>query len=141
MRISEDEDLWQLLKDFNAQKRLFLVTHFNHPREVSSESVKTLRALLKAGIIVSNQGVLLKGVNDNIDTLTQLMRTLVRQGVQPYYIFQCRPVRGIKRIFQVPLVQGIEIIEGVRKNLDGISKRFRYIMSARETGSAGQAGK
>jgi lysine 2,3-aminomutase len=59
--------------------------------------------------------VLLKGVNDDAAILTELMRRLISSGVQPYYIFQCRPVRGIKKFFQVPLVQGIELIDEMHK--------------------------
>ncbi len=132
-RITEDDSLLQVLSDYNRRrKRLYIVTHFNHPRELSSEAVQSLQALSEAGIIMSNQTVLLKGVNDNVDVMTELMEKLVRNRVMPYYIFQCRPVRGIRQTFQVPLVEGIEIIERVRERLDGICKRFRFIMSANQ---------
>jgi lysine 2,3-aminomutase len=132
-RIIEDTRLQEMLGYYNNnRKRLYLVTHYNHPREMSSESIAALKALGKLGIIVSNQGVLLKGVNDSVEIMVKLLRKLVKNGVMPYYVFQCRPVKGIKRMFQVPLVRGIAIMEEVREQLDGISKRFRFIMSTRQ---------
>lgn len=132
MRIYQDQDLLHLLKDYNSnKKRIYLVTHFNHPREISPQAIQALDALVDAGIIVSNQGVLLKGVNDDPIIMTNLLRKLVKNGVQPYYIFQCRPVRGIKKFFQLPLLEGIKLMDAVKKNLDGITKRFRFIMSTK----------
>nr|MBC8520918.1 KamA family radical SAM protein [Methanomicrobia archaeon] len=50
-------------------------------------------------------------------------------GVNPYYVFQCRPVKRVKNHFQVPLYKGYEIVENAKKKLNGHSKRFKYIMS------------
>jgi L-lysine 2,3-aminomutase len=80
---------------------------------------------------VNNQTVLLKGVNDDPMTLTNLLNSLVSIGVNPYYVFQCRPVKRVKNHFQVPLCRGIEIVEETKKHCNGHSKRFRYIMSHR----------
>ena len=71
----------------------------------------------------------LKGVNDNPETLAELQNKLVGIGVNPYYVFQCRPVKRVKNNFQVPLYRGYEIIENAKKMLNGHSKRFKYIMS------------
>ncbi|MCK5023161.1 MAG: KamA family radical SAM protein, partial [Candidatus Aenigmarchaeota archaeon] len=78
---------------------------------------------------VSNQTVLLKGVNDNPDTLADLMNGLTRIGVVPYYVFQCRPVKRVKTHFQVPFVKGYKIVEESKKQLNGHGKRFKYVMS------------
>jgi len=80
-------------------------------------------------VIVNNQTVLLKGVNDNPETLAELQNKLVSIGVNPYYVFQCRPVKRVKNEFQVPLYRGYEIVENAKKKLNGHSKRFKYIMS------------
>ena len=80
---------------------------------------------------VDNQTVLLKGINDNADTLASLMKKLVSIGVNPYYVFQCRPVKRVKHHFQVPFSKSCKIIEDAKKQLDGHSKRFKYIMSRR----------
>lgn len=131
-RILEDDELLSYLKKVNkSRKRLYIVTHINHPHEISFETNAVVGKLLDCGIILSNQGVLLKGVNNNSETIVELHRKLIRSGIQPYYVFQCRPVRGIKSAFQVPLVNGIKIIDKARSELDGISKRFRYIMSTK----------
>ena len=86
---------------------------------------------MENGIVVSNQAVLLRGVNDKPEVLAELHRSLVRIGVAPYYVFQCRPVKRGKRIFQVPLKEGYEIVEKAKSMLDGHSKRFKYVVSHR----------
>jgi L-lysine 2,3-aminomutase len=65
--------------------------------------------------------------------LASLQRNLVRIGVNPYYVFQCRPVKRVKSHFQVSLADGYRIVAKARGMLDGLSKRFRYAMS-HETG-------
>lgn len=128
-RIIEDESLLQMLKKYSARKQLMIVTQFNHPRELTQEAIQALRLLRENGCIVRNQTVLLKGVNDNPKTLAELMNGLVRNGVIPYYIFQCRPVAGVKNQFQVPLFLGSEIVEEAKKYMNGQSKSVRYAMS------------
>lgn len=73
--------------------------------------------------------VLLRDVNDTPEVLADLQRNLVRIGVNPYYVFQCRPVKRVKNHFQVPLAEGYRIVAQARGMLDGLSKRFRYAMS------------
>ena len=129
-RILEDDEFMQILSNFcKVHKRLYVITHINHPRELTKQSINAIEKLQSIGIILSNQGVLLAGVNDDAAVLTELHRKLIRNGVQPYYMFQCRPVKGLRSSFQVPLVKGIQIIDEVRASLDGLGKRFRYIMS------------
>ena len=125
-----DSKLLAILKKFSkSEKRLHIVTHFNHPREITSQSIGAVDNLLEAGVLVSNQTVLLRGVNDNPDTLAALMNRLVRIGVMPYYVFQCRPVKRVKHHFQVPLYEGSGIVEKAKGRCNGLSKRFKYIMS------------
>lgn len=119
----------QILKKYGEKKQIIIVTQFNHPRELTPEAVLAVRTLRTAGCIVRNQTVLLKGVNDHSDVLAQLMNQLVSCGVVPYYIFQCRPVYGVQNQFQVPLLQGIEIVEGAKKLMNGQAKSVRYAMS------------
>ena len=61
----------------------------------------------------------------------QKLNSLVSIGVNPYYIFQCRPVKRVKHHFQVPLLKGVQIIEEAKDQCNGISKQFRYILSHR----------
>ncbi|MFX1484725.1 MAG: KamA family radical SAM protein [Promethearchaeota archaeon] len=129
-RITEDQDLLQILEHFSHnRKRVYFVTQFNHPKEITNKSSEAIRLLSNAGIITSNQTVLLKGVNDDPSVMAKLQKRLVETGVVPYYVFQCRPVKRVKKHFQVPLLKGYRIIEETRKKLDGITKRFRFIMS------------
>ena len=125
-----DPELLALFKRYSQiDRRLYVVTQFNHPREITPQSVSAVSKLIKAGVILSNQTVLLKGVNDNSETLATLMNRLVSIGVAPYYVFQCRPVKRVKRHFQVPLCEGVRIVEKAKAKCNGHSKRFKYIMS------------
>lgn len=128
-RIYDDEELLKMLNHYNKVKQIYIITHFNHPNEITEESKKAIDALKNIGIVVRNQTVLLKGINDNSDILSNLMRGLTEIGVLPYYIFQCRPVSGVKNQFQVSFKDAIEIIDETRSKLNGISKSFKYAMS------------
>lgn len=126
----EDEDLLNVLEEYShSSRRLYVVTQFNHPKEITKHSIKAVDNLIKSGVIVNNQTVLLKGVNDEPATLAELQNRLVGIGVNPYYVFQCRPVKRVKRHFQVPICKGADIVEKAKVKCNGYSKRFRYIMS------------
>lgn len=128
-RLSDKKLLGIFKKYSKSNKRLYVVTHFNHPREITPQSIRAINNLINAGVLVSNQTVLLKGVNDNPETLSSLMNGLVRIGVMPYYVFQCRPVKRVQHHFQVPICEGVRIVEQAKANCNGHSKRFKYIMS------------
>jgi KamA family protein len=132
MRIYEDQKLLEVFATYSTpERRIYLVTHFNHPRELTEEAKRAVDALLRHRVIVGNQTVLLKGVNDDPETLAELMKSLVSTGVVPYYVFQCRPVKRVKSKFQVPIVKGYSIVEKAKQQLDGHAKRFKYVMSHR----------
>ena len=128
-RITEDEELLKILERYGRDKSIIIVTQFNHPKEISEKAVKAVKLLLSAGCMVRNQMVLLKGVNDSSDVLATLMNKLVSTGVMPYYIFQCRPVEGVKNQFQVPLVKGVSIVDEGKSRMSGPAKAIRYVMS------------
>jgi lysine 2,3-aminomutase len=128
----EDDELLEILSSYSLpDRRIYVVTQFNHPNEITKQSIKAVDNLIKSGVIVNNQTVLLKGVNDNPATLANLQNSLVSIGVNPYYVFQCRPVKRVKQYFQVPLCRGIEVVEKAKRHCNGHSKRFKYIMSHR----------
>jgi L-lysine 2,3-aminomutase len=77
---------------------------------------------------MTNQLPLLRGINDNPDVLSKLLKELSFCGVIPYYIFQCRPARGNKT-FTVPIEEGYNIIERAKSKVSGLAKRARYVMS------------
>ncbi len=128
-RLSDDY-LLGLFKKYSSKKRIYITTQFNHPREITKKSINSINNLIASNISINNQTVLLKGVNNNPNVLAELMNKLVRIGVNPYYVFQCRPVKRVKH-FQVPLYEGYKIVENAKKKLNGYSKRFRYVMSHR----------
>lgn len=130
IRILHDDALLEVLrKHSRISRRLFVVTQFNHPNEITEDSIAAIDRLMSAGVVVNNQTVLLKGVNDDPAVLSNLQSGLVSIGVNPYYVFQCRPVARVKKTFQVPIYDGYRIVEDAKKLLSGHSKRFRYIMS------------
>lgn len=99
---------------------VWLMTHFNHPRELSAESKAACAMLVDHGIPVMNQSVLLRGVNDDADTLEALFRGLVRQRVRPYYLLQADPVGGTGHL-RTPLSQGIGLMASLQGRLSGIA--------------------
>lgn len=128
-RITKDSELIEILKKYSAKKSIFIVTQFNHPNELTSESGEAIRMLREAGIPILNQTVLLKGVNAKVDTLVNLFNGLLENGVNPYYLFQCRPVKGIKDFYALPLKEAVDLVDEVRTRLSGVAKSFRFIMS------------
>jgi lysine 2,3-aminomutase len=130
-RFQDNELLELLAQNSFPERRIFVVTQFNHPKEITKQSIKAVDRLIKSGVIINNQTVLLKGVNDDSEILAELLNRLVGIGVNPYYVFQCRPVKRVKKQFQIPICEGIQIIENAKASCNGLSKRFKYIMSHR----------
>jgi len=129
-RILKDPELLELFRAYSKKnRRIYLHTQFNHPREITEQATEAVHRVIKSGVVVNNQTVLLRDVNDTPEVLAELQRNLVRIGVNPYYVFQCRPVKRVKNHFQVPLAEGYRIVAKARGMLDGLSKRFRYAMS------------
>lgn len=129
MRIIEDRALLTMLARYSRRKQLYIVTQFNHPRELTQQACTAVKLLQQAGIVVKNQTVLLRGVNDDPAVLGKLLRKLTSNGIVPYYIFQCRPVSGVKNHFQVPFTQGYDIVEKAKAMQNGQGKCFKYCMS------------
>ena len=127
MRFS-DNKLIDLLADFNHHKPLYIPTHFNHPKEITPEAEEAVQRLRSAGVTVNNQAVLLRGVNDSAETLTELMDGLLQIGVNPYYLYQCMPVERVRHHFQVPLKEGVDLVDDARRKMDGYAKRFKFII-------------
>jgi len=128
-RIYGDQAFLDLFEKYARRKPLWVVTQFNHPRELTERARRAVRALIERGVLVRNQTVLLRGVNDNGETLGALLSGLTRLGASPYYIFQCRPVTGVRGEFQVPLSEGIRIVDDAKSRQNGFGKAVRYAMS------------
>jgi KamA family protein len=128
-RILNDPDLLCVLSRYSTpEKCIYLMAHFNHPRELTDVSIKAADELQKAGVLVVSQTPILNGINSKPEILTELFRKLSFAGLSPYYIFQCRPSIG-NRIFQVPVEQSYEIIQKSWQACSGLAKRARFVMS------------
>lgn len=111
-----DDELITMLKKYPM---IWLNTHFNHPNEMTPEAEKALAKLANAGVVLGNQSVLLKGINDHVDVMKKLVHTLVKNRVRPYYIYQCDLSEGISH-FRTPISKGIEIMESLRGHTSGL---------------------
>ena len=108
-------DLVNMLKKYHP---IWLNTHFNHSKEMTPEARKAVALLADAGIPLGNQSVLLRGINDSVQIMKDLVHQLVKNRVRPYYIYQCDLSVGIEH-FRTPVSKGIEIIEGLRGHTSG----------------------
>ena len=115
MRIGSE--LLDALKPFHP---LWVMTHFNHPKELSPAAISACERLADAGFPVMNQTVLLAGINDDAKTLETLFRGLVRARVRPYYLLQTDPVRGTAHL-RTPLSRGVQLMEALQGRLSGIA--------------------
>ncbi|WP_314587702.1 KamA family radical SAM protein [Paenibacillus terrigena] len=129
MRIYEDEELLDTIRTFsNSDRRIYVMAHINHPREITPEARRGFEALHQAGAIVVNQTPILRGINDNADVLAELLDKLSWAGVTPYYFFINRPVAG-NRDFVLPLEQVYRLVEEAKAKTSGLGKRIRLSMS------------
>lgn len=108
-------ELVNMLKKYHP---IWLNTHFNHPNEITPESKRACEMLADAGIPLGNQSVLLRGVNDCVHVMKNLVHELVKIRVRPYYIYQCDLSMGLEH-FRTTVSKGIEIIEGLRGHTSG----------------------
>lgn len=102
----------------SCTKQVFFTIHCNHPREFDSLILERLKEVQKLGIPVLTQTVLLKGINDNAETLQQLCELLVDNGIIPYYLHQLDRVQGAAH-FEVPEEKGIALIKEIATRLPG----------------------
>jgi lysine 2,3-aminomutase len=108
MRITKN--LVRMLKKYHP---LMMSLHFSHPDELSIETKEACNMLADAGIPLGSQSVLLKGVNDSVETFMRLNHELLKVRVRPYYIYQCDPIPGSEH-FRTEISKGLEIIKGLR---------------------------
>lgn len=109
--------LCNMLKKYHP---IYLNTHFNHPWEITEESTRACTMLADAGIPVGNQTVLMKGVNDNAETMRELMKKLLAIRVRPYYIYQADLTKGANH-FRTPLDVGLNIMDKLRGHISGLA--------------------
>ena len=132
-RILDDDRLVSMLSYYSeTDRRIYLINDINHLHEITDKLKEAADKLLKAGIILANQSPLLKGVNDNPETLSQLFAKLSAIGIPQYYLFVNRPVVG-NSPFAVPVEDGWFIFKKALEGVSGLERRARYVMS-HETG-------
>jgi len=109
------KNLVNMLKKYHP---LYMSIHTTHPDEITPESEEALKRIANAGIVMGSQTVLLKGINDHVETMKELMHKLLKNRVRPYYIYQCDPIPGSAH-FRTQVSKGLEIIQGLRGHTSG----------------------
>jgi len=112
-----DKEFCDMLSKYGP---IWLNTHFNHYREITPEAAEACDRLLRSGVPVNNQSVLLRGVNDSVETQKKLCQGLLKIKVRPYYLFQCDEVQGTEHL-RTPVEVGLKIIEGLRGHTSGLA--------------------
>ena len=109
-----------LLSMLKKHQPIWINTHFNHPKELTNASVEACASIVDAGIPLGNQSVLLRGVNDDAETIKALMLGLTKARVRPYYLYQCDMSKGLQH-FRTDVRTGIRIIGELRGNISGFA--------------------
>jgi lysine 2,3-aminomutase len=112
-----DAELCDMLSQYGP---IWFNTHFNHPNEMTPEAARACDRLLRAGVPMNNQTVLLRGINDKVETQLKLSHALLKAKVRPYYLFQCDEVQGTEHL-RTPVETGLKIIEGLRGHTSGLA--------------------
>jgi lysine 2,3-aminomutase len=123
MRITTE--LTDMLKKYQP---IWINTHFNHPKELTAESARACAAIVDAGIPLGNQTVLLKGINDDAETMKKLLLGLVKMRVRPYYLYQCDLSCGIGH-FRTRVEVGVDIMHALTGNISGYALP-KYVIDA-----------
>lgn len=128
-RVLSDEPLQAAFRKYSTpRKRIYMMAHFDHPRELTDAAVEGIDCLIRCGVICVNQCPLIRGINDDPAVLAEMYRELSFIGCPPYYLFQCRPTAG-NEPYTVPIVRGWEIFREAMRNGSGLARRARYVMS------------
>lgn len=128
-RILDDRDLQTLLREVtDGPRAVYVMAHFDHPRELTGPAREGIQALLDCGVRVVNQCPVIRGINDDADTLAELFREMSLLGAPQYYLFQCRPTAG-NQAYDLPIVRGYELFQAAQRKVSGLSRRARFSMS------------
>ncbi|MDY6863251.1 MAG: KamA family radical SAM protein [Thermodesulfobacteriota bacterium] len=128
-RILDDPSILKMIEKYsNKEKKIYVITHFNHSNELTDIAVKAVALLQKSGAVMANQTPIIRGVNDKPEYLAALFNKLSYIGSPPYYVFQCRPAVG-NRAYAVPIEEGYDIFEKAKTLGSGLAKRAKFVMS------------
>lgn len=108
----------KFVKMLKKYQPLYMSIHVIHPDEITPEVIEACKRIADAGIVMGSQTVLLSGVNDNVETMKDLMLKLLKIRIRPYYIYQCDPIPGSSH-FRTPVSKSLEIIQGLRGYISG----------------------
>jgi lysine 2,3-aminomutase len=120
----------ELCRMLEKHDPVYLNTQYNHPKEITTDAKKGVDMLTKAGVVVRDQTVLLKGINNDPHVMKVLMHEMLRIKVAPYYIFNCKKVEGIRH-FRTSIQEGLNIMEHLRGYTSGMAVPT-YIITAPE---------
>lgn len=118
----------ELLDMLKRYQPIWINTHFNHPNEITPDAQRACAAIADAGIPLGNQSVLLRGINDDPETMKELLLKLFHMRVRPYYLYQCDLSRGIAH-FRTDVNAGIDIIHKLTGNVSGYAIP-KYVIDA-----------
>ncbi len=110
----------ELVDILERGKKVWVQTHFNHPREVTPAAAQAAMRLLRAGVQLNNHTVLMRGVNDDPFVMLELVHQLTSAKIRPYYIFHCDQIKGAE-YFRTSISKGIEIMEFLRGHTSGLA--------------------
>jgi len=112
-----DSEFCDMLSEYGP---IWLNTHFNSVNEITPDSAAAIDRIIRAGVPVNNQSVLLRGINDTVEKQTKLCQGLLKIKVRPYYLFQCDEVQGTDHL-RTNIDTGVKIIEGMRGFTSGLA--------------------
>ncbi len=131
-KIIEDKEFVEVLRKHMPRslkdRQLYINTHFNHPNEITEKSYQAIQILREIGIPIANQSVLLKGVNDDKDVMKDLVHSLGRIGVRPYYLYYADLVEGTGH-FRTEIYRGKEICRDLCGTTTGFLRPL-YVVDA-----------
>ncbi len=108
-----------MISALTSDKPVYVALHANHPNEFTPEASKACKALVDAGIPMVSQSILLKDINDNIETLSTLMRCFIKNRIKPYYLHHCDLARGTEH-FRTTISEGQELMKQLRGRFSGL---------------------
>lgn len=128
-RVIDDPELQATLREFStSERRIHVMCHFDHPRELTPEAREGIATLKACGVETVNQCPMIRGINDDAATLSEMFATLSHIGCPQYYVFQGRPVAG-NQPYEVPIVEAWGIFSKALVAESGLAGRARYAMS------------
>ena len=128
-RVTRDAELQAVFRKYSTPaRRIYLMAHFDHPRELTEEAIAGIDVCIRNGVVCVNQCPMIKGINDDPYVLAEMYSTLSYVGCPPYYLFQGRPTAG-NEPYEVPIVRGWQVFQQALRYGSGLARRARFCMS------------